>query len=130
TEIQIMKQLNTQFASDSWLNEKGGLRRAGLKIHSDVWLYETNYKTDGGMIGATLRIRNNCIDHVSFSGEFNSELQLRLKQFENCFLQKELNYSSLLGIVENFFENEKINTSGIRSEDWVQALLMHKQQQV
>lgn len=126
-EIQIMEQLNAQFVSDSWLNEKGGLKRPGVKIQSDVWLYEINHKTDGAMIHAMLRVHNNHIDHISLSGDFASDLQSKLGQFEKCLLQKELSYSTLLGTVESFFKNEKINTHGIRNEDWVQALLMHKQ---
>jgi len=125
-ELEIMENLDTKFASDSWLDQKGGLSRAGLKIHSDVWLYETNYKAAGGLIRATLRVRNNRIDDISVSGDFAFHPHSELGQFTKLLLDQQLNYESLFAIIEKFYNEKGIQTPGVQTADWVEALLMHK----
>ncbi len=125
-ELEIMEKLDTQFASDSWLDQKGGLSRTGLKIHSDVWLYETNYKAVGGLIRTTLRVRNNHIDDVSLSGDFVFHPHSELGQFTKLLLDQQLTYESLFSVIEKFYSEKGIQTPGVQTADWVEALLMHK----
>jgi lipoate-protein ligase A len=56
--------------SDEWLYAKGGLRPTGVKIHEDVRVFEGATKAHGGLIRATVRLREGQIDGLGLSGDF------------------------------------------------------------
>ncbi|HEY4491884.1 MAG TPA: hypothetical protein VI958_07765, partial [Acidobacteriota bacterium] len=120
-ELATIARLDARFASDSWLYEKGGLNRPGIKIHSGVWLYENDYKAEGGFIRATLRVHDNCIDDITLSADFP-----KIEKLQNCLLHKDLVYENLLRTIDQFYYEEEIQTARVRSRDWVNALLMHQ----
>ncbi len=69
-ELALAAELDARFVSDDWLYQKGGLRRAGVKIHEDVHVVEGAFKAPGGLIRATARLRAGRMDDLELTGDF------------------------------------------------------------
>ncbi len=69
-ELSVAAELDARFVSEEWLDQKGGLRQHGVKIHQDVRLVESIYKAPGGLVRVTARLRHGRIDDLSLSGDF------------------------------------------------------------
>ncbi|MFQ5706715.1 MAG: biotin/lipoate A/B protein ligase family protein [bacterium] len=122
-ELAAMEQLNAKFTSSEWLFQKGGLNRHGVKIHNDVWLYETKFKARGGMIRATVRSRNNLIDDISLSGDFTFHPQSQLRALEKTLVNTEISSARLAETVHNFYQTAGVQSPGVEPEDWVEVIL-------
>ncbi len=126
-ELQAMQEYDEKFASQAWLQQKGGLRRPGVKIHNDVWVYETAYKAPGGLIRPTIRVRENRIDDIVLSGDFTVHPATRLNDLEAALQNVEVAEEPLTRTVTRFYQESDAQTPGIEPKDWVQAILMVKQ---
>ncbi len=69
-ELALAAELDERFVSDEWLYQKGNLRRAGVKIHEDVHVAEGVFKAPGGLIRATVRVREGRVDDLELAGDF------------------------------------------------------------
>lgn len=69
-ELALAAELDERFLSDEWLYQKGGLRRAGVKIHEDVHVVEGVHKAPGGLIRATVRLHDGRVDGLELAGDF------------------------------------------------------------
>ncbi|MBI4674320.1 MAG: lipoate--protein ligase family protein [Chloroflexi bacterium] len=69
-EEAAAQELDARMGSDEWLNQKGGLRQFGVKIHEDVRVVQAAFKAPGGLIRVIARIREGRIDDLSLSGDF------------------------------------------------------------
>ena len=69
-ELALASELDERFISEDWLHQKGSLRRAGVKIHEDVQVAEGAFKAPGGLIRATVRLREGRIDGLELAGDF------------------------------------------------------------
>ncbi len=69
-ELALAAELDARFISEEWLYQKGSLRRAGVKIHEDVHVVEGAFKAPGGLIRATVRLREGRIDGLELAGDF------------------------------------------------------------
>ncbi len=69
-ELALAAELDARFVSEDWLYQKGGLRRAGVKIHEDVQVAEGAFKAPGGLIRATVRLREGRVDDLELAGDF------------------------------------------------------------
>ena len=121
-ELREMEKLDAKFSSRSWLDEKGGLVRPAVKIHADVWVGETAYKAPGGLIRATVRIRKNRIDDISFSGDFTLYPQDQLRVLEQILLHQPIENEALMDAARKFYEENDVQSPGIEPEDWVNAI--------
>lgn len=126
-ELDAITKYDEKFTSEEWLYQKGGLKRAGIKIHTDVWVYENNYKAQGGLIRVTLRLRENLIDDLSLSGDFTFHPHAMLKNFEKTLIGLEANSRLLEEKVKTFYQKYQIQTPGIEPRDWVQSIMQCKE---
>jgi lipoate---protein ligase len=69
-ELARAAELDERFLSEEWLYQKGNLRRAGVKIHEDVHVMEGAFKAPGGLIRATVRLREGRVDGLELAGDF------------------------------------------------------------
>ncbi len=122
-ELRTMEMLDQQFSSDEWLLYKGNHARPAVKIHAGVWVGETSLKTDGGLIRATIRIRDNHIDDIILSGDFTFYPQQKFEKLERAVLHQEISPDKLLAIIQRFYEEESVQTPGVEPEDWVQSIV-------
>lgn len=69
-ERMLVTKLDERFVSESWLNQKGGLRQTGIKIHEDVRVMEGVHKAPGGLVRIMARLVAGKIDDLALSGDF------------------------------------------------------------
>ncbi|PKO23976.1 MAG: ligase [Chloroflexi bacterium HGW-Chloroflexi-1] len=69
-ELALAAELDARFVSEDWLYQKGGLRRAGVKIHEDVQVAEGAFKAPGGLIRVTVRLAAGRVDDLELAGDF------------------------------------------------------------
>lgn len=128
-ELELMEAMDKKFVTNEWLSqyqtEKNGSRR--VKIHAGVWLYETAYETEGGLIRLALRTKNGLIDHISINGDLAFQPVSRLRGLENVLRNVELSQAPLEEVVEAFYAMHEIESPGIAVRDWVAAILQIKE---
>lgn len=122
-ELRKMNELDAKFSTESWLFSKGSHARPAVKIHSGVWVGETSVKTPGGLIYATIRLRNNYIDDITLSGDFTFYPHTKFAGMEKALLHAEATTEKLSEIVNRFYEEENIQTPGVEPHDWVDSIV-------
>jgi lipoate-protein ligase A len=124
-EQQMMEALDKKFVTKEWLYQyqTNNTGRRKVKIHAGVWLYETVYRTEGGVIRMTIRTKNGLIDHLSIDGDLNFQPAKRLRGLENLLRNIALSEKDLKEAVEAFYEMHQIESPGIAVEDWVATIL-------
>jgi lipoate-protein ligase A len=123
-EIAVTEELESRFASDEWLFQKGGLRQTGaVKIHADVYVAEAVYKSRGGLIRTTVRMRDGRIDDVTLSGDFTMLPSVAVGALEQGLRGVALNESAVRDAVTNFYHALPVQSPGVDIADWVAAVM-------
>jgi lipoate-protein ligase A len=122
-EIVLAEQLDQRFASDEWLREAGGLRRAGVRIHEDVRVAEGVHKAAGGLIRCVARVRGDVLDDVGLSGDFTARPATLPDQLELALRGSPLAEATLLERVTACYERVRPEVPGVAPGDWVAAVL-------
>ena len=124
-EYRIMEELDKKFLSKEWtfqFTSKQAKKRT-VKIHADVWLYNVSKKTDKGNIDLVIRTKGKRIDQININGVFDFQPERKLKDFEKVLHNVEVSKESLTEIVDAFYGLHRIESSGISTADWVEAIL-------
>jgi lipoate-protein ligase A len=128
-ELAVTAELEQRFASDEWLYQKGGLRQTGaVKIHVDVYLVEAAYKSPGGLIRATARLREGRIDDLTLSGDFTMLPSFAVGALEQALRGVALEAAPLRAKVAEFYRSLPVQSPGVGVEDWVSAIMALKGQ--
>ena len=128
-ELAVTAELEQRFASDEWLYQKGGLRQTGaVKIHADVYIVEAAYKSPGGLIRATARLREGRIDDLTLSGDFTMLPAFAVGALEQALRGVVLDAAPLRSKVAEFYRDLPIQSPGVGVEDWVNAIMAIKGQ--
>lgn len=122
-EIALAEELDRRFASDEWLHEAGGLRRAGVRIHQDVRVGEGTHKAAGGLIRCVCRLRGDRLDDVGFSGDFTARPTTMPAELEADLRGSELTDAALLAVVDAYYTRVRPEIPGVTPHDWVAAIL-------
>src|SRR5574341_14927 len=123
-ELAVTEELESRFASDEWLYQKGGLRQAGaVKIHTDVYVAESVYKSRGGLIRATVRTREGRIDDVTLSGDFTLLPSVAVGALEQTLRGVALSENAVRDAVNGFYRALPIQSPGVEVADWVTAVM-------
>ncbi|MCC7360658.1 MAG: lipoate--protein ligase family protein [Anaerolineales bacterium] len=128
-ELAVTEALEARFASDEWLYQKGGLRQTGaVKIHADVYLAEAAYKSPGGLIRATARLRAGRLDDLTLSGDFTLLPSFAVGALEQALRGVALEAEPVRAKVAEFYRSLPVQSPGVGVEDWVNAILAVKGQ--
>ncbi len=128
-ELAVTEELEKRFASDEWLYQKGGLRQTGaVKIHADVYIVEAAYKSSGGLIRATARLREGRIDDLTLSGDFTLLPAFAVGALEQALRGVALDAASIRAKVAEFYRSLPVQSPGVSVEDWVNAVMAVKGQ--
>ncbi|MFQ6088332.1 MAG: lipoate protein ligase C-terminal domain-containing protein [Candidatus Methanofastidiosia archaeon] len=126
-EREIVKILNERFSSEQFLNRKKFKRKdsKAVKISGGVYVREATYKARGGLIRATLRLRENLIEDLLLSGDFFVYPKNGLRKLEKALVGAELERKEILERIEAFFE-EEIEILGVSRKDFLKVLMLTK----
>jgi len=116
------RELDGLFRSPGWLRQKGAPPRGGIKIHEDVRIHESDWKTPGGLIRATVRLRGGRIDEISITGDFMVLPRTAVRLMEESLTGRRAARDELLSVVERLYREAGIQSPGIGPEDWAEAI--------
>jgi lipoate-protein ligase A len=122
-EDALAAELDARFASDDWLYLGGRSQRSGVKIHEDVWVGEGMVKAPGGLIRATVRVRDGCIDDLALSGDFTVLPASSVAALEDALRGVAVAREPLLASVEERYRVLAIRSPGATPENFVEAIL-------
>jgi len=128
-ELQIAQELDTQFVSDEWLYQKGGLRQHGVKIHADVRVLEAANKAPGGLIRVTARLHDHHIDDMLLSGDFTILPRFATGALELALRGVSLENHAVFARIAEVYRSVGIESPGVTPEDLTQSVMMLQQSQ-
>jgi len=121
-ELELATTLDERFASEEWLHETGGLRRAGLRIHEDVRVGEGIHKAAGGLIRCVARVRADHLDDIGFSGDFTARPSTMPAELEVALHGVALTDAALEDVVNSYYDRVRPEIPGVTPHDWVAAV--------
>jgi len=122
-EQREMVRLREVFGSREWVDQAGGLKRPGVKISEGVLVQEAAYKAPGGLIRATIRVRDHLLDDVSLSGDFFIYPQDTIGALEQALSGSALEQQELRERVALFWQDYHIQAPGVTPDDIARAIL-------
>ncbi len=122
-EIELAERLDERFASLDWLEEGGGLRRPGVRIHEGVRVADGAHKAPGGLIRCLAVISDDVLEDVAFSGDFTAEPADVPARLGEVLMGCAVAENALLGRVSGYYEQVRPQTPGVTAGDWVTAVL-------
>ena len=122
-EQVMMAEIDARFLSAEWLHAKGGLKTTGVKIHEDVLVVEGAFKAPGGLIRATVRLRQGRVDGLEFSGDFTVFPATAVGALQAAANDAELNTAALQGRFAAAYHDLGIESPGVTPEHWAEAVL-------
>jgi len=124
-EKETMEELRKKYRSKEWLY-LAFLRHPDLarkvKISSTASVAESAYKAPGGLIRVTLRIDENRIREIMFSGDFWMYPEEKLTELEKRLTGVLTDIDKISRIVQTFYREEKIETPGVTPEDFITVI--------
>jgi lipoate-protein ligase A len=122
-ELALAAELDARFVSDDWLYQKGGLRRAGVKIHEDVQVVEGAFKAPGGLIRATARLREGRLDGLELAGDFTLFPAAAIGGLQAAALGTELTRDALAERFAAVYRERAIQSPGVTPEHLANAIM-------
>jgi len=122
-EEAMAKEIDERFVSDEWLYQKGQLRQQGVKIHQDVHIVETAFKSQGGLIRIIARLREGRIDDISFSGDFTLLPVFALGALEQSLRGVSATPETLQSKIEEAYYRLDIQSPGVTPTDFTTAIM-------
>ena len=122
-EIELAERLDQRFASKEWLEEGGGLRRPGIKIHEGVRVAEGAHKAAGGLIRCMAVVRDDVLEDVAFSGDFTARPADVPERLAEALIGCSVMEDALRARVLGFYDRGRPETPGVTADDWVTAVL-------
>lgn len=127
-ELALAEELDTKFATDEWLYQKGSLRQSGVKIHQDINVREVALKTSGGLVRVTARVYDGRIDDVTLSGDFTMLPKFAAAMLERAFRGTALEVNTIRTRIEDTYRNISIQSPGLTTGDLTNAIMLLSQQ--
>ena len=93
-----------------------------VKIKGDVKVVEADHKAKK-MIRITMEIANEMIKDILISGDFFMIPEDASHKLESALIGTSLNKNELLSMVQNFYNQTSVETSGVDPIDFVDAIM-------
>ncbi|MDH5606696.1 MAG: lipoate--protein ligase family protein [Anaerolineae bacterium] len=122
-EEEICAELDARFASDEWVNQVGGLRKSGVKIHEDVRVVEAAFKAPGGLIRVTARLNKNIIDDLAISGDFTLFPSKSVASLEESVRGLAASGEVLTEGFQKVYQALNLQSPGVTANDFSSAVL-------
>lgn len=122
-ELALAAELDEQFVADEWLYQKGSLRKGALKIHEDVSVSEGAFKAPGGLVRATVRLRDGRVDGLEFSGDFTLFPAPALRELQATAVGVLAEQDALAACFTEAYWQRAIEAPGVAPEHLAAAVL-------
>jgi lipoate---protein ligase len=121
-ELALATVLDDRFASREWLEEPGGLRRSGLRIHEGVRVGEGTHKAPGGLIRAVATVLDDQLADLALSGDFTVVPATMPGDLAEGLFGCSIGEPALLARVTDYYERVQPEIPGVGPGDWVAAV--------
>jgi lipoate-protein ligase A len=119
----MMHDLEQRFCSDEFLFKKTPRIPKGVKIREGVELLYTTHKARGGLIRTAQEIKENTIQTIGISGDFQFYPKAELSGLENNLRDTKRKEQVLISKVEDFYQKNDIESPGVEPEDVTEAIM-------
>ena len=119
-------ELETWFNSKEFLFKKTPRIPKGVKIREGVELLYSTYKARGGLIRTAQEIKEETIQSIGISGDFQFYPKSELDGLEKNLVHTKRKENELISKVEDFFSEKKIESPGVEPEDVSEAIMEAK----
>lgn len=123
-EQREMAEWRKTLVSDEWLYQTGGLHRHGVKISESVHVREAAYKARGGLLRATIRVREHALDDVTLSGDFFIYPQESIGPLEQALIGASLQEEELRKRATTFWREHQIQSPGLTPDDVASVVML------
>ena len=122
-EEAMAQEIDARFTSNEWLHQKGRLQQPGVKIHEDVHIVESAFKSQGGLIRVIARLREGRIDDVSISGDFTLLPSFALGALEQSLRGIHATPETLTTKIDEAYYRLDIQSPGVTPSDFSTAIM-------
>jgi len=126
TTVDKMIELERYFTSDKFLLKKTPRIPKGVKIREGVEILYSTYKSKGGLIRTAQEIKENRIETIDISGDFQFYPKSELSGLEKNLKKVKRKDSIIIDKVEDFYDKNKIESPGVEPEDVTEAIMEAK----
>jgi lipoate-protein ligase A len=121
--IDKMIELEKWFASDEFLFKKTPRIPKGVKIREGVEILYSTYKARGGLIRTAQEIKDNVIDTIDISGDFQFYPKSELTGLEKNLRKTKRKENVIIEKIENFYHKNNVECPGVEPEDVTEAIM-------
>jgi lipoate-protein ligase A len=123
-ERQAIAEVERRFATEEWIFQGGGLPKRGVKIAEGIRVAESAHKAPGGLIRATVRVKDGAVDDLTLSGDFFFYPPAALRDLEAVLAGAPLDEGALAERIRAFYADRAIQAPGVLPEDIARAVLL------
>ena len=124
--IDKMVELEKWFKSDEFLYKNTPKIPKGVKIREGVEILYSIYKSKGGIIRTIQETKNNVIDNIGITGDFQFYPKSELSGLEKNLKQTKRKERAIISKVEDFYDDNNIESPGVEPEDVTEAIMEAK----
>lgn len=124
--IRKMTELAIWFNSPEFLYKKTPRIPEGVKIKEGIEILYGMYKAKGGLIHTAQEVENKQLKDIGISGDFTLYPKKELQGLENALKHTEREKNKLTSKIKEFYEETKVQTPGVKSEDFTKAIIKTK----
>jgi lipoate-protein ligase A len=121
--IEKMNQLESWMTSEEFLLKKTPRIPSGVKIREGVEVLYGLHKARGGLIRTTEEVSEERIEDITISGDFTFFPKEQLTGLEESLEKVSLEEEKIIERVETFYEEKKVESPGVESEDIATTIL-------
>ena len=124
--VNKMLELEKWFNSDEFLHKKTPRIPKGVKIRGGIEILYSTYKARGGLIRTAQEIKENTIETIDISGDFQFYPKSELSVLEKELRKTKRKERQIIDKVEDFYNKNKVESPGVEPEDVTDAILEAK----
>jgi lipoate-protein ligase A len=121
--VEKMIKLEKWLSSDEFLLRKTPRIPKGVKIREGVELLYSTYKARGGLIRTSQEIKENTIQTIGISGDFQFYPKSELSGLEKSLMHTKRKENELILKVEDYYQKNNIESPGVEPEDVTEAIM-------
>lgn len=123
-EEAAVAAMEQRLEDPAWIFEDGGLPKLGVKISEGVRVLESAFKAPGGLIRATVRVKDGRIDDIGFTGDFFIYPADSLAELQAELLGLPWEEERLAEQIRNHYARRSIQSPGITPADLAHAVAL------
>jgi len=121
--VEKMIELEKWFTSKEFLLKKTPRIPKGVKIREGVEILYSTYKARGGLIRTAQEIKEETIQSIGISGDFQFYPKSELNELEQNLVHTKRKENELISKVEDFYHKKRIESPGVEPEDVSEAIM-------